>query len=432
LNAVAGGGRPAVLVEDRGALAPQALARLAAAMGARPAPDLAYADEDALMADGERGAAFLKPSWSPELLLSADYVGPLVAIGPRAAGAAIAAGPEPLQTIYELLLRIVDAPLTVERIPEVLFTSNPPRVPADDPRTREAIAGLAGRWGRQAHVAPLEHPGGRHIRWALDPEPLVSIVIPTRSQSLLTRCVRSLRERTSYANLELVIVDSSADGLVVGEELLDGVAHRVMPFRGRFGFSAAVNTGAEAATGDHLLLLNDDTEVGTPDWVERMVEQLLTPGVGVVGCKLLYPSGEVQHAGVVISEGASGVGHVNVGFPAGAPGYRGMLGMTRNWSAVTGACMMVSRELFSELGGFDEAFCSEFGDVDLCLRAIERGRRVVWTPHAVLTHHERSSLPMDVNRDDLELFAERWSSRYASGDPFYHPAFLPLSYELPG
>jgi len=431
LNAVAGGGRPAVLVEDRGALAPQALARLAAAMGARPAPDLVYADEDALMADGERGAAFLKPGWSPELLLSVDYVGPLIAIGPRAAGAAIAAGSEPPQTIYELLLRIVDAPLTVERIPEVLFTSHTPRVPADDPRTREAIAGLAGRWGRRAHVAALERPGTRDVRWRLDAEPLVSILIPTRSQSLLTRCLRSLRERTSYANLELVILDSSAGGLAA-EELLEGVAHRVVPFRGRFEFSAAINAAAEAAAGEHLLLLNDDTEVGTPDWVERMLEQLITPGVGIVGCKLLYPSGEVQHAGVVISPEASGVGHVNVGFPADAPGYRGMLGMTRNWSAVTGACMMVSRELFSELGGFDEAFRSEFSDVDLCLRAIEKGRRVAWTPHASLTHHERSSLPMEVNQADLELFVERWSSRYASGDPFYHPAFLPLSYELPG
>jgi len=269
------------------------------------------------------------------------------------------------------------------------------------------------------------------VRWRLDAEPLVSILIPTRSQSLLTRCLRSLRERTSYANLELVILDSSAGGLAA-EELLEGVAHRVVPFRGRFEFSAAINAAAEAAAGEHLLLLNDDTEVGTPDWVERMLEQLITPGVGIVGCKLLYPTGEVQHAGVVISPEASGVGHVNVGFPADAPGYRGMLGMTRNWSAVTGACMMVSRELFSELGGFDEAFRSEFSDVDLCLRAIEKGRRVAWTPHASLTHHERSSLPMEVNQADLELFVERWSSRYASGDPFYHPAFLPLSYELPG
>ena len=105
--------------------------------------------------------------------------------------------------------------------------------------------------------------------------------------------------------------------------------------------------------------------------------------------------------------------------------------MTHNCSAVTGACMMVSSELYAQLDGFDEGFDSEFSDVDLCLRAIERGRRVVWTPRAVLTHHERSSLPMVVNPRDLQRFGERWGSRYRSGDPFYHPAFLPLSYELP-
>ncbi len=431
LHAVAGGGEPAVLVEDRGALAPGALARLATAMGRDPAPDLVYADEDAVMADGERGDAFLKPGWSPELLLSTDYIGPLLAIGPRAASAAIAAESEPPWTIYEVMLRIVDAPLSVERVPETLFTFAAPRVPADDPQTRDAIEQLAARRGRRARVVPLGRPGTRDVQWELDEEPLVSVIIPSNSNDLLARCLRSQRERTAYPRLEVVVVDSSAAGLPCAGELLEGLAHRVVPYHGRFNFSRAVNIGAEHASGDHLVLLNDDTEVWSPDWIERMLEHLLTPGVGVVGCKLLYPSGKVQHAGVVFARGASGVGHINLGFSADAPGYRGMLQMARNWSAVTGACMMVSAELFAELDGFDESFESEFSDTDLCLRAIEGGRRVAWTPHAVLTHHERSSLPMEVNRRDLQRFGERWSSRYSGGDPFYHPAFLALSYELP-
>ncbi len=430
LHAVAGGGEPAVLVEDRGALAPRALARLAAAMGRDRAPDLVYADEDAVMADGERGDAFLKPGWSPELLLSTDYIGPLVAIGPRAAGAAIAAESEPPRTIYEVMLRIVDARLSVERVPETLFTFDAPRVPADDPQTRDAIEQLAARRGRRARVVALERPGTRDVQWELDEEPLVSVIIPSNSNDLLARCLRSQRERTTYRRLEVVVVDSSG-GLASAGELLEGLAHRVVPYTGRFNFSRAVNIGAAHASGDHLVLLNDDTEVRSPDWIERMLEHLLTPGVGVVGCKLLYPSGKVQHAGVVFTRGASGVGHINLGFPADAPGYRGMLQMARNWRAVTGACMMVSAELFAELDGFDESFESEFSDIDLCLRAIEGGRRVAWTPHAVLTHHERSSLPMEVNQSDLQRFGERWSSRYSGGDPFYHPAFLPLSYELP-
>jgi len=431
LQAVAGGGAPAVLVEDRGALAPGALARLAAAMGSGSAPDLVYADEDAVMRDGEPGHAFFKPGWSPELLLSADYVGPLVAIGPRAASAVLAAESQLPRTIYETLLRAADAPLNVVRVPETLFTSDRPRVPADDAQVREAIKQLAARRGRRARLVALGRHGARDVRWELGTEPLVSVVIPSGSDELLARCLLSLRERTTYRRLEVVIVDSTAGGLSCVEELLEDVPHRLVPYAGRFSFSLAINIGAAAASGEYLVLLNDDTEVRSSDWIERMLEHALTPGVGMVGCKLLYPDGKVQHAGVLIAPDGLAAGHINVGFSDDAPGYRGMLDMTHNCSAVTGACMMVSSELYAQLDGFDEGFDSELSDVDLCLRAIERGRRVVWTPRAVLTHHERSSLPMEVNARDQERFGERWSSRYRSGDPFYHPAFLPLSYELP-
>lgn len=431
LHAVVGGGDPAVLVEDRGSLAPGALARLAAAMSGGSAPDLVYADEDAVMADGERGDAFFKPAWSPELLLSTDYVGPLVAIGPRAASAALASEPQLPRTIYETLLRAVDAPLNVERIPEMLFTSDRPRAPADDAQARETIARLASRRGRGAQIVALGRRGARDVRWELASEPLVSVVIPSASEELLARCLRSLRDRTTYENIEVVIVDSKVGRLSCVQELLDGAPHRLVPYAERFSFSVAINIGAAAARGEYLVLLNDDTEVRSPDWIERMLEHALTPGVGVVGCKLCYPGGEVQHAGVVIGREGVGAGHINVGFPGDAPGYRGMLATTHNCSAVTGACMMVSSQLYAQLDGFDESFDSEYSDVDLCLRAIERGRRVVWTPRAVLIHHERSSLPMKVNPRDQQRFEERWSSRYRSGDPFYHPAFLPLSYELP-
>lgn len=431
LRAVAGGGGPAVLVEDRGALTPGALARLAAAMSGGSAPDLVYADEDAVMADGERGDAFFKPGWSPELLLSTDYVGPLVAIGPRAASAAVAAEPQPPQTIYETLLRTVDASLNVERIPETLFTSDRPRVPADDAPARGAIERLAARRGRSAHLEPTGRRGVRDVRWELGSEPLVSIVIPSASDELLGKCLRSLRERTTYRPFEVVVVDSKSGGLSCVEELLAGVPHRRVSYAGRFTFSLAINIGAAAASGEYLVLLNDDTEVSSSDWIERMLEHALTPGVSVVGCKLLYPSGQIQHAGVVIVPGGHGAGHINIGFAGDAPGYRGMLDTTHNRSAVTGACMMVSRKLYAQLDGYDESFDSEYSDVDLCLRAIERGGRVVWTPRAILTHHERSSLPREVNASDLERFARRWGTRYRDGDPFYHPAFLPLSYELP-
>jgi GT2 family glycosyltransferase/SAM-dependent methyltransferase len=426
------GNRPAVIVEDSGFLDPMALARLTAAMSADPPADLVYADEDALAADGGRGGAFLKPGWSPELLLSTDYVGPLVGVGARAARAALDAAPDPPATIYDLLLRIIDARVRVERIPEVLFTSQGPRVPSDDASVRGAVERLGARRGRKPRIGQLARPGTRDVSWEVEGEPVVSIVIPTSySRGLVKGCLRSIREQTEYDNLEVVIVDSSRDRLASTEPELASLEHRVVSYEGEFNFSKAVNQAARAARGDYLMLLNDDTEVQSPDWVQSMLAHAQAPGVGVVGCRLVYPDGRVQHGGVAMHP--TGLPwHLYLGFPADAPGYRGMLGLVRNCSAVTGACMLVSSDLFAELGGLDESMAINFSDTDFCLRTVETGQRVVWTPHAVLVHHERSSFSPRAGLGDVERFTRRWSTPYSGGDPFYHPAFLPsLYYELP-
>jgi len=430
LEEIARDDRPAVIVEDSGFLDPSALARLAAAMSASPPADLVYADEDSLVADGGRGAAFFKPGWSPELLLSIDYVGPLVGIGAQAARAALDAEPDPPATIYDLLLRLVDASVRVERVAEVLFTSQRPRVPSDDHRARRALERLGARRGRKPRITRLARPGTREVSWDVEGQPLVSVVIPTSySRGLVRECLRSIREHSTYDNLEVVLVDSSAERLASSEPELAGLAHRVVSYDGEFNFSKAVNHAAQAARGDYLVLLNDDTEVRSPDWVQSMLAQAQTPGVGVVGCRLIYPDGRVQHGGVAVHAGMPW--HLYLGFPADAPGYRGMLEVARNCSAVTGACMLVSRELFAELGGLDEAMAVNFADTDFCLRTVETGRRVVWTPHAVLMHHERSSFSPRAGWADVERFTGRWGAPYADGDPYYHPAFMPsLYYEL--
>lgn len=430
LHALAAGGPPLVLVEDRGALAPGALARIAAAISGGGPPDLVYADEDALLDDGGRGAAFLKPGWSPELLLSFDYVGPLVAVGATAARAALEAGVGSPRTIYELLLSLVDEQLHVERIPEVLFTSQTSRIPDNGARVTGAIRRIAARRGRPAEIRPLLTPeGSRDVRFRLDAGPLVSIIIPTRmSDGVVSRCLQSLATRTSYGRFEIVVVYSGSDRPPVAPA---DIEYRVVPYRGEFNFSTAINMGAREAAGDYLLLLNDDTEIWSADWLERMLEHALVRGVGIVGCKLLYPHGRIQHAGVFIDTQRVGAWHPHIGLPADSPGYRGLLGVTRNLSAVTGACMVISSQLFAELDGLDEGYSRDFGDIDICLRAIERGLRVVWTPFAVLTHRERSSFPQSVNADDRDRFIARWASRYGDGDPFYHPAFRTFSPEFP-
>jgi len=422
----------AVLADARGTLAPGSLDRLAAEMTEDPTPDLVYGDEDALVAGGQRGAPFLKPGWSPELLPCMDYLGPVVAVGPRAARSALAADPQAPTSVHDLAMRLLDAPLRVRRIAEPLFTCDAPRTPADGQAERRAVEHAAARRGRRVRVGPGARPGTREVAWEVQGRPRVSIVIPTTfARGLLRGCLASIRERSSYENLEIVLVDSSGGRLDAVAPLLDGLDHSVVPYAGPFNFSTVVNLGAEAATGDHLILLNDDTEVQTPDWIERMLGEAQTPGVGVVGAKLLYPDGRVQHAGVNVVDGAAGAGHLFLGLPGDASGYRGLLGVTRNCTAVTAACLMVGADLYRELGGFDEEIAVLLGDTDFCLRVVGRGLRVACTPHAVLSHHQSASRGPHADLSDVERFAARWGERYAEGDPLYHPALSPvLSYEF--
>ncbi len=421
---------PGVIVEDGGFLDPSALARLAAAMKAAPPADLVYADEDAMAADGSRVGAFFKPGWSPELVLSTDYVGPLVGVGPNAARVVLAAAPDPPSTIYDLLLRLADSSVCVERIPDVLFTSQRPRVPSDDYRARTALEALGARRGRKIRITRLARPGTRDVSWDVEGDPVVSVVILTSySRGLLRECLRSIHEQTTYADLEVVIADSSPEHLASSEPELAGLEHRVVAYDGEFNFSRAVNQAARAARGDYLVLLHDDTEVRSPDWVQRMLAQAQGVDVGVVGCRLTSPDGRVRHGGVGVHAGMPW--HLYLDFPVDAPGYRGMLDLVRNCSAVSGACMLVSSDLFDELGGFDESMETGFADTDFCLRAVQTGRRVVWTPHAELVHHGRSSFSPRAGGADAERFTGRWSAPYADGDPYYHPAFMPSrDYEL--
>jgi GT2 family glycosyltransferase len=187
---------------------------------------------------------------------------------------------------------------------------------------------------------------------------------------------------------------------------------------GPFNFSRLMNRAAGQATGDYVLFLNDDTEVG-PGWLEAMLEAAELPGVGVVGAKLLYPSGEVQHAGVVLGIGQV-AGHSHKFWPGTSAGCLGSLAVLRNYSAVDGACLLVRRRLFEEAGGFDEELGGHFQDVDFCLRVARRGYRTVFTPFAVVTHVEEASGQRPVRSQEAAHMEARWGYELAD-DPHYHP-----------
>jgi GT2 family glycosyltransferase/SAM-dependent methyltransferase len=418
-----GGAGGLVVVEGGGRLDPEAVSMLSATLAS--GADLVYADEDAIVEDEGRGADYLKPGWSPELLLSTDYVGPLVAVSPRAARAALERGERPPETIYELCIRLIDAGLRIARIAEVLYTADQPRIPQASDGVLAEIESLGRRLGHIPRIESSKIEGARRVGWELQREPLVSVIIPSSfGGGLLPDCLDSIQARSSYRNLEVLIVDSSSGRIEPTLSDRDDFPVRVVPFEGRFNFSTACNLGAAEARGEYLVFLNDDTEVITPEWVERMLEHAQLPGVGVVGTKLLFPNGLIQHGGVNLLPGAGMAVHQFARVPDGRPGYQALLELCRNASAVTAACMMMPTALFEETGGFDEGQRVEYGDTDLCLKAVEAGRRVVWTPHARLHHHERVSRDVYLwDEADHRAFASRWEDRYRTGDPLYHPAF---------
>jgi GT2 family glycosyltransferase len=257
------------------------------------------------------------------------------------------------------------------------------------------------------------------------------MVIPTTGRPALidgTRVdtlrllVRSVRQKTSYPNYEFVII---ADGGEVTPEVrraLDGSNHRIVPYtvEGPFNFSHKMNVGAAHARGDHFLLLNDDIEVIESDWMSAMLEYSQQREIGAVGAKLLYPDGRLQHIGIVLGVGGGAV-HPFHHHAGASPGYASSAVSVRNYSAVTAACMMTRRDAFEAIGGFDERLAVDFNDVDYCLRLRGAGYRIVFTPFAVLYHHESVSFgERTQNATEVELMRSRWGA-VMDQDPYYHP-----------
>lgn len=409
-------------------LAPQALYWLARLVTDRPELGLVYADHDHLDARGRRCRPEFKPDWSPELLRATNYIGPALALrGALLADCGRPAGPDGL---HDLLLRAAER-LTPDRVAHIhapLFhlPDRPP--PAGDGAVvRDHLA----RCG-QAGTVEVVGPGCYRVRYALPEDPpLVSVLVATRDRAdILDRCLDSLWSRSSYPRLEVVVVDNqSREPRTL--DYLSAIAQRpgvtVLPYDAPFNFAAINNLAVEAARGDAVCLLNSDTEVIDPDWLEEMVGRLLQPEVGVVGAKLLYADGRVQHAGDVV--GPCGCAwHLHGHLPADAPGYCHRAVLAQELSAVTGACLLTWRDLYRSLGGLDAANLPvTFNDVDYCLRVRQTGRRVLFTPHARLYHLESASRgPDDTkakrerSRREADYMRRRWKE-VMRHDPYYNP-----------
>lgn len=273
------------------------------------------------------------------------------------------------------------------------------------------------------------------IKYEILGNPKVSVIIPNRDHlEDLTRCISSIVERSTYDNYEIIVIENNScrdEVFAYYKEIQKNPAIRVITYEGEFNYSRVNNLGVAQAQGEYVLLLNNDTAVITPDWIEELLMYAQRGDVGAVGAKLYYEDRTIQHAGVVLGLGAHGTaGHSHYLVDSRNLGYMGRLCYAQNVMAVTGACLMMQKALYEELGGLDETFAVALNDVDLCIRAWKAGRVNVFTPFAELYHYESASRGSDLAGKNAEryekesaLFREKWKELLEQGDPYYNPNF---------
>jgi GT2 family glycosyltransferase len=285
-------------------------------------------------------------------------------------------------------------------------------------------------------------PTSYRVNYRITSSPLISIIIPNQDHAEdLQRCIDSILQRSTYPHFEIIVVENNSriSSTFRLYESLTGRA-KVRIFRDDrvpFNYSLVNTSAAARAKGTLLLFLNNDTEVISPDWLQQMLGHAQDPRVGIVGARLFFPGHTIQHAGVALAAGLLPV-HPHQGASRSAFGNFGRACLPQDFSAVTGACLMIKKRMFSKVGGFDPRFQLAYGDVDLCLRVRREGYLVVWTPYAELYHHESRTRGPDTGRKELRLLnewrylAQRWSSDLPHGDEYYNPNLgRPASGDLP-
>ncbi|MGE4633760.1 MAG: glycosyltransferase [Arenicellales bacterium] len=429
-------------------LAPEALKSVVEVIQ-RDTPDILYTDETAFSDSTDKkiqgyfGTPHLKPDFSPDLLLSHNYITHLLVVrkslidsvgGPRSSfdGA----------QDYDFILRLSEQTDKIAHIAQPLYhwrqshqsTSLDTGVkPEAHTRGGEALREVLGRRGIEGEVLMANAPHFFRVRREIKKHPLVSVIIPFRDEPrLLQQSISAILERTRYSNFQILGVDNgSVDELTLEiKDRLETMSNRVsfVSFDKPFNFSELVNFGVSQAKGEHVVLFNNDIEVINVDWLTSMLEHSQRPEIGAVGGKLYYPDDTIQHAGIIVGIGGY-AGHSHKHKPGGDRGYLNRLNVIQNVSAVTGALLMCEKSTFTEIGGFDPVnFGVACNDVDFCLRLIESGYRNVFTPYALAYHFESVSrgyedTPEKKTRFEREVdaFRKRHAQILKEGDPYYNP-----------
>ncbi len=439
-------------------LAPEALYEVAALINQDPEAEAIYSDEDQVEGTPQglkHKKPHFKPDFSPDLLCSNNYITHFFCVKAvvleRVGG--FRKEFDGAQD-YDFILRCTESAKKVGHVPKVLYhwrvhsnstSDNPLSKTYAYEAGQRAVEGHLARSGKQGEVSQLPHFGFYRVRYAVEGEPLVSVLIPNKDQAaVLRRCINSVQAST-YQNYEVIIIENNSveqETFAYYQELLGspgshcgagalpgGQKVQVVVWEDGFNYSAINNFGASYASGDYFILLNNDIEIITKDWMEEMLGNCQREEVGIVGARLYYPDNTVQHAGIVV--GIDGIAaNMFPGLRRGQEGYYHKAAIQLNYSAVTAACMMVKRELFERLGGLEEQLAVAFNDVDFCLRAVKSGYLVVYNPFVEAYHYESKTRGKEDTEEKVRRFGEeiefirtRWIGLLKKGDPYYNPNF---------
>ena len=436
-------GEYVVFADHDDILPPEALYECAAVLNADRSIDMIYTDEDKV--DMESRKYFepnFKPDFNPDLLRSVNYICHLCVVKKTLLDSArwLRAEFDGAQD-YDLILRCAEKAEHIHHIPKVLYHWRcHPDSTAVRPESK-LYAFEAGRRALEEHYTRLGIPvrvehgsfyGMYHTVYCWKEKPLISILIPNKDHlEDLQKCVRSVLDKSTYDNYEFVIIEnnSTEEKTFAGYKAMEAACDkvRVVYYDGEFNFSRINNFGAAQARGSYLLLLNNDTELISPDALWEMLGYCLRKDVGAVGVKLCYPDDTIQHAGVVIGFGGV-AGHTFIGASRFDLGYQARIACAQDYSAVTAACMMTPKDVFEAVGGLSEELQVAFNDIDYCLKVRALGKLVVYTPYAELYHYESKSRGLEdtpekvarFNRE-AEIFRKKWPDILRDGDPYYNP-----------
>ena len=416
-----------VLLDNDDLLHPRALEKVAAALAVDPSIDYVYTDEDKINAEGQHYDEFRKPAWSPERLRGQMYTSHLSVLRAslvREVGG-FHTGFDGSQD-HDLVLRVTERARRVAHVPEVLYHWRVvPGSTAGD-ASAKPYAWEAGRRAVQAHLDRVgvpgevqfgEIPGTLRVMREASADHVVSVVIPTRGSSgivwgeervFVVEAVRSVIENAGYPHVEIVVVYDLATPAEVLETLREVGGDQVVlvPFAGPFNFSAKCNVGFLAATGDVIVLLNDDIEAAQQGFLAQLVAPLDEPGVGMTGAHLLFADGRLQHGGHVYAVGE--LMHAFMGAASNDPGPFAALRVSRESSGLTAACVALTRETFEAVGGLCEVLSVNFNDVDLSMKIRSLGLRLLWLENVVVYHFESQTRDATVHGWEYEFVTERW------------------------